>query len=110
VQLYAVPRERDADMSGEDGAAGQVQRANRPLRRLLQRRVSIGALIELAAWLAIPYLCIGFVWTVFHTEQMQRIQTRIERVMPTGADAAAFGLTTLLWPASIQIAQACPAT
>ena len=100
--------ERDAEMSGEDGAAGRVQRMNGPLRRILQHRVSIGALLELAVWLAIPYLCIGFVWTLFHTEQTQRIQARIETVMPAGADAAAFGLTTLLWPASIQIAQACP--
>lgn len=89
---------------------GPVQPADRPLRRVLQHRVSIGALLELAVWLAIPYLCIGFVWTLFHTEQTQRIQARIEKVMPVAADAAAFGLTTLLWPASIQIAQACPAT
>lgn len=80
------------------------------LRRILQHRVSVGALIELAVWLAIPYLCIGFVWTIFHTEQTQRIQTRIDSVAPTGADVVAFALATVLWPASIQIAQACPST
>ncbi|MGD1237049.1 hypothetical protein [Mycobacterium seoulense] len=65
-------------------------------------------MIELALWLAIPYLCIGFVWTVFHGDDTRRIQERVEAVLPAGADAVAFGLTTALWPASIQIAHACP--
>lgn len=80
------------------------------LQRVLGYQVSVGVLIEVALWLAIPYLCIGFVWTLFHTEQTQRIQARVETVLPTGADVVAFGLTTALWPASIQIADACPAT
>ncbi|OBI87487.1 hypothetical protein A9X00_24180 [Mycobacterium sp. 1245805.9] len=79
------------------------------LRRLLRYEVSVGALIELALWLAIPYLTIGFVWAVLHTEQTQRIQARLENVFPTAPDIAAFGLTAALWPASIQIADACPA-
>ena len=79
------------------------------LRRTLRYQVRVGALIELALWLAIPYLCIGFVWTLFHGEETRRIQTRVEAVLPAGADAVAFGLTTALWPASIQIADACPA-
>lgn len=66
-------------------------------------------LIEVAVWLAIPYLSIGVVWSLFHPEQIQQIQTRLERVVPAGADVAAFGATTALWPASIQIADACPA-
>lgn len=78
------------------------------LRRTLRYQIRVGALIELALWLAIPYLCIGFAWAVFHTEQTQRIQARVETVLPAGADAVAFGLTTALWPASIQIADACP--
>jgi hypothetical protein len=78
------------------------------LRRVLHYEVRVGALIEVALWLAIPYLSIGFVWAVLHTEQTQRIQARVENVMPTGADVAAFGLTAVLWPASIQIADACP--
>ncbi|BBX99730.1 hypothetical protein [Mycobacterium seoulense] len=78
------------------------------LRRTLRYRVRVGAMIELALWLAIPYLCIGFVWTVFHGDDTRRIQERVEAVLPAGADAVAFGLTTALWPASIQIAHACP--
>jgi hypothetical protein len=56
----------------------------------------------------IPYLAIGFVWAGLHSEETQRIQARLEKVFPTGADVAAFGLTAVLWPASIQIADACP--
>lgn len=44
---------------------GQIEHAMDPVRRVLGRKVSIGGLIELAVWLAIPYLCIGFAWTVF---------------------------------------------
>jgi hypothetical protein len=78
------------------------------LRRVLNYQVSVGALIEVALWLALPYLCIGLVWAVFHSEQVQQIQTRLEKVLPIGADVAAFGLTAALWPASLQIAGACP--
>ncbi|OQZ92352.1 hypothetical protein BST11_05285 [Mycobacterium alsense] len=79
------------------------------LRRVLQYEVTVGALIEVALWLAIPYLAIGFGWTVLHADETRRIQARLERVVPSGADVAAFGLAAALWPASIQIADACPA-
>ncbi|OCB55050.1 hypothetical protein [Mycobacterium parascrofulaceum] len=75
----------------------------------MRYRVRVGALVESALWLAIPYLCIGFVWTVFHAEEAARIQERVAAVFPVAADAVAFGLTTALWPASIPIAHACPA-
>ncbi|OBH48273.1 hypothetical protein A5687_01840 [Mycobacterium mantenii] len=88
---------------------GGIEHVMDPVRRILGHKVSVGGLIELAAWLAIPYLCIGFGWTVVHPDQTQRIQARIEAVSPTGADAMAFGLATVLWPASLQIAAACPA-
>ncbi|MEB4210040.1 hypothetical protein [Mycobacterium sp. 94-17] len=88
---------------------GGIEHAIDPVRRILERKFSIGALIEFAVWLAIPYLCIGFAWTVFHPDQTQRIQARIEAVSPVGADVAAFGLATALWPAALQIADSCPA-
>lgn len=87
----------------------RIEHTMAPVRRILGHRVSVGALIELAVWLAIPYLCIGFVWTMFHTEQVERIRVRVEAVSPIGADVAAFGLATALWPAALQIAAACPA-
>jgi hypothetical protein len=80
------------------------------LQRVLNHKVSIGALIELALWLAIPYLGIGFVWSSLHGEQVQQIQTRLEQLSPTGAGILAFGVATALWPASTQIASACPAS
>jgi hypothetical protein len=104
------------DDHGEDGdvengrSAGLIGRALAGLQRMLNHQVSIGALIEVALWLAIPYLAIGFVWSSLHGEQVRQIQTRVEKVSPVGADVAAFGLATALWPASIQIADACPAS
>ena len=86
-----------------------AQGARARLQRVLEQQVSIGALLELALWLAVPYLCVGIAWTVVHPEQTQQIQTRLETVLPAGADVGAFGLVTALWPASLQIATACPA-
>ena len=81
------------------------------LQRVLNHQVSIGALIAVALWLAIPYLCIGFVWSSLHGEQVQQIQTRLEKLSPTGADLFGFRVSaTALWPASMQIADACPAS
>ena len=106
----SISRDHDAGMDARGGSAGRIERAMNALQRALQHKVSIGALLEVALWLAIPYLCIGFVWALAHAEQTQRIQARLENVMPAGADVAAFGLTAALWPASIQIADACPST
>ncbi len=80
-----------------------------PLRRVLAYQVSIEALIEFAMWLAIPYLTCGLVWALVHPEQTQELQTRLEKVLPAGADVGGFGLMMAFWPASIQIADACPA-
>lgn len=80
------------------------------LQRVLKYQVTIGALIEAALWLAIPYLAIGFTWSSLHPDQVQQIQVRVEKVSPLGADVTALGLATALWPASIQIADACPAS
>jgi hypothetical protein len=76
---------------------------------MLNYQVSVAALIEVALWLAIPYLAIGFVWAFLHAGQVEQIEARLSKVMPAGADVAAFGVTAALWPASIQIANACPA-
>lgn len=94
-----------------DHSAGRAERAMALLRRVLEHRVSVEALIELALWLAIPYLAIGLVWALVHPEQTERLQARLEPMLPAGADVGAFGLTMALWPASmsIQIADACPA-
>lgn len=102
-------RDRDAGMNAADGSPGRVERALTALSRALRYQVSIGALIEAAVWLAIPYLAVGFLWATAHDEVTQRIRARLENVFPVGADVTAFGLTAALWPASIEIAEACPA-
>ena len=79
------------------------------LQRVLNRKVSIGALSEVALWLAIPYLVIGLVWSSLHGEQVQQIQARLQPVVPASTDIVAFGIAAALWPASLQIADACPA-
>ncbi len=68
------------------------------LRRLLSRRVSIGAMLEFAMWIAIPYLLVGIVWTFFNADDVSRIETRLETRLPAGSELAAFGATTALWP------------
>ncbi|MGV0642944.1 hypothetical protein [Mycolicibacterium sp. XJ879] len=68
------------------------------LRRVLNRRVSVEAMIEIAMWLAIPYLLIGLVWAFFDAEQVRAIEIALQTRLPAGADIAAFVQTALLWP------------
>ena len=68
------------------------------LRRALSYRISIEALIELALWLAIPYVVIGVIWAFLHPGQVQRCQAPFEMLVPAGADLIGFGLTAGLWP------------
>ena len=68
------------------------------LRRLLSRKVSIEAMIEIAMWAAIPYLLIGIAWTFFNADDVARIESQLETRIPAGSDLVAFGMTTALWP------------
>lgn len=68
------------------------------LRRLLSRKVSVEAMLELAMWLAIPYLVVGIVWTFVNADDVARVESGLETRMPAGSDLAAFGATTALWP------------
>jgi hypothetical protein len=68
------------------------------LRRLLSRKVSIEAMIEAAMWVAIPYLLVGIAWTFLHADDVARIQDQLTTRIPAGAELAAFGATTALWP------------
>jgi hypothetical protein len=71
------------------------------LRRLLSRRVSVEAMLEIAMWLAVPYLVIGLVWAFFDAEQVQTIDTALFTRIPAGSDIGAFVLTALNWPARL---------
>lgn len=71
------------------------------LRRVLNHRVSVAALLELALWLAVPYITLGLVWSFFHPDNVQRVQTQWEQQLhiPAGSDyEVALGAAVLLWP------------
>ena len=68
------------------------------LRRVLSRKVSVEAMIEVAMWLAIPYLLVGLVWAFFDVEQVQIIETALQTRLPAGSDIVAFVQTALMWP------------
>jgi hypothetical protein len=77
------------------------------IRRALAHPVSVQALIELALWLALPYLMFGFFWAVVHPDKVRALQTQWSRVAPAGADVAAFGEAAALWPAVLLIPTTC---
>jgi hypothetical protein len=79
------------------------------LRRALSRRVSVEAMIELAMWLAIPYLLIGFVWAFFDAEQVQLIDTALKTRLPAGSDVLAYVQTAIMWPHLMLGADVCVA-
>jgi hypothetical protein len=72
------------------------------LRRVLSHRVSIGGLTEVAVWLAGAYLTIGLVWSLFHPDGVQRMESQLEQQLhlPAGSNyqLAALGVTSVLWP------------
>jgi hypothetical protein len=65
---------------------------------MLSRKVSIEAMLEFAMWMAIPYLVVGIVWTFLNADDVARIEDRLHTRVPAGAELAAFGATTALWP------------
>jgi hypothetical protein len=77
------------------------------LRRVLSRRVSVAAMIELAMWLAIPYLLIGFAWAFFDAEQVQLFETAFRTRLPAGAEILAYVQTAVMWPHLMLGAQVC---
>ena len=68
------------------------------LRRFLGHRLSVEQLIEIALWLAIPYLLVGVTWAFLHPLDVQRIETTLWTLLPAGANIIAFGLVVGLWP------------
>jgi hypothetical protein len=72
------------------------------LRRVLSHRVSVGGLTEIALWLGGVYLTVGLVWSFFHPDGVQHIETQLEQQvhLPAGTNyqLAALGLASVLWP------------
>jgi hypothetical protein len=68
------------------------------LRRILNHRMSVEALIEIVLWVAMPYLTIGMVWAAVHPGQMEQFATTLEVRLPQGIDVIAFAQIVVLWP------------
>ncbi len=77
------------------------------LRRVLNYEVTVEAVIEIAMWLAIPYLVIGLVWGFFHVEAVAQLEAQLNRVLPAGAEVGAYGLAALLWPVLLLLPPLC---
>ncbi|CRZ14158.1 hypothetical protein [Mycolicibacterium neworleansense] len=79
------------------------------IRRTLSYKLSVEQMIETLMWLSLPYLVIGLVWTFFHPEQVQLIETSLLTKFPAGANLVAFGQVMLLWPVLLLGADVCVA-
>jgi hypothetical protein len=92
-----------------DAGSVDTARWSEMLRRVLSRRVSVAAMIELAMWLAIPYLLIGFGWAFFDVEQVQLFETALQTRVPAGSEVLAFVQTAVMWPHLMLGAEVCVA-
>ncbi|MBO0679189.1 hypothetical protein JRC04_17125 [Mycolicibacterium sp. S2-37] len=67
----------------------------RRLRRILDREVAIGSLLEAAIWASIPYFLIGAVVVGMHAELLQHMQT----LYGSRDQLLSFGVLVAGWPA-----------
>lgn len=74
---------------------------------VLQRGVTVGALLEIALWLAVPYIAIGGVWAAVHSERLHDLEAEWSKILPVGADLAALGEMIGLWPAVLLLPTTC---
>jgi hypothetical protein len=67
------------------------------LRRLLNREVTVGGVMELALILALPYLLIGVVVVALRAEELSQMQTLYE----SRDQVLSFGVLVAGWPGVI---------
>lgn len=79
------------------------------MKRLLSRKLSVGDVIEIGMWCAIPYLIVGLVWAFFGVEDVQHLEGLLQTRIPAGADMAAYLLVTALWPVYLMVPTVCSA-
>jgi hypothetical protein len=77
------------------------------VRRVLNYKVSIETLIEVAMWLAVPHLIIGLTWAFFHPEAVQQLEVQLGRILPAGAEVGAYVEAALLWPVLLLLPPLC---
>jgi amino acid transporter len=79
------------------------------VRRLLSRKVSIGAMVEFGLWLGLVHVVIGLFWTFLHYDSVTQLGGELQPLFPAGAELVAFGVTTLLWPLMLLASVVCGA-
>lgn len=77
------------------------------LRRVLNFRISVEALLELGLWLAIPYLLLGIGYTFLNADLVDRFEAQLQTLLPAGANLVSFGVTTVLWPLLLVAPNVC---
>jgi len=78
------------------------------VRRLLSRKVSIGAMLEFGLWCGLLHVVIGLVLTFLHYDSVTRLGAQLQTMLPAGGELAAFGVHTLLWPLVLLASAVCP--
>lgn len=68
------------------------------MSRVLAKPVKVEAMIETLMWLSLPYIVIGLIFTIAHPDDVRALERQVQTQLPAGADVAAFGASTLLWP------------
>ena len=77
------------------------------VRRLLSRKVSVEAMMEFGLWAGLAHVVVGVVWTTVHFDTVTQLEAALQPLLPAGAELAAFGLTTLLWPLMFLVSAVC---
>jgi hypothetical protein len=77
------------------------------LRRVLDHPVTVAALLEFAMWLAVLYIIVGVTWAFIHADRVNELEVEWNKVLPAGANVAAFGEAIALWPALLLLPTSC---
>jgi hypothetical protein len=94
--------------SGDTNSHGpRLAAAMALLRRALDHPVTVAALLEFAMWLAVPYIAFGGTWAFIHADRVNELEVEWNKALPAGANIAAFGEATALWPALLLLPTSC---
>ncbi|MGV0687911.1 hypothetical protein [Mycolicibacterium thermoresistibile] len=77
------------------------------LRRVLNHRVSVEAVLEAALWALLPYVVVGLVWAFFHPELVGHLEAQLHRLFPAGSEIVAMGVVAGLWPILMAAPNVC---
>jgi hypothetical protein len=77
------------------------------LKRVLDHPVTVAAFLEFAMWLAVLYIIVGVTWAFIHADRVNELEAAWSKALPAGANIAAFGEATALWPALLLLPTSC---